>query len=112
MAENYDWSNFYNALCQQGPNLLLGIDGETRELILELASTTDMFWSDGLQDYLARGSGEGDLRGGILSALELWRENVLQALDASFGIELDWQAVNIDTANPLIDELVTAAAPK
>ena len=112
MTGTFNWSNFYNALCQQGPNLLLGIDGETRELILELASTTDMFWSDGLQDCLARGAGGGDLRGGVLSALELWRENVLQALDGSFGIELEWKVVKIDSDNPLVDELVAAAAPK
>jgi hypothetical protein len=112
MAEHYDWSSFYNALCQFGPNLLQGIDDDNKEIIQDLASTTDMFWSDGLQDCLARGSGEGNLRGGILSALELWRENVLQALDESFGIELDWQAIQIDTANPLVDELVAAAAPK
>ena len=55
MPENYDWSGFYTAVCQQGPNLLLGIDGATRELILELASTTDLFWSDGLQDLMAVG---------------------------------------------------------
>ena len=55
MTGTFNWSNFYNALCQQGPNLLLGIDGETRELILELASTTDMFWSDGLQDLMVVG---------------------------------------------------------
>ena len=112
MTADYDWSNFYNALRQQGPNLLLGIDGVTRELILELASTTDMFWSDGLQDLLAAGAAEGDLHAGVLSTLDLWRENVLQGLAADFGIELNWQAVSIDTASPLIDELVAAAAPK
>ena len=112
MTDNYDWSSFYNALCQHGPKLLHGIDDETCEMIAELASTTDMFWSDGLQDHLSVGAANDDLRGGVLSALELWRENVLQALDSDFSIELDWHAVSIDTASPLIDELVAAAAPK
>ena len=65
-----------------------------------------------LQDRLADGAANDDLRAGVLSALELWRENVLQALDADFAIELDWHAVSVDFINPLIDELVEAAAPK
>ena len=43
MNENYDWSNFYDALGKLGPRLLKGIDEDTRELIEELASTTGMF---------------------------------------------------------------------
>jgi len=89
----------------------MGIDDETRSMIMDLASTTDMFWSDGLQEHLAEGAADGNLRAGVLSALELWRENVLQALDADFGIELDWQAVTFDTSNPLVDDMVAAAAP-
>lgn len=111
MTDNYDWSSFYEALCQHGPNLLLAIDDEMRELIGELASTTDMFWSDGLQERLAEGAADENLRGGVLSTLELWRENVLQTLDSDFAIELDWQSVCIDTTSPLIDELVKAAVP-
>lgn len=38
MTETYDWSSFYDALCQHGPNLLLGIDDELREMIAELGS--------------------------------------------------------------------------
>jgi hypothetical protein len=112
MAENYDWSSFYNTLCQHGSSLLLGIDDETRDIIGMAASSTDMFWSDGLQDRLAQGAADGDLRAGILSTLDLWRENVLQALDADFGIELERQVVKIDSDNPLVDELVAAAASK
>lgn len=89
----------------------MGIDDETREMIIEFASTTDMFWSDRLQERKANGAAEDDLRGCVLSALELWRKNVLQALDAEFGTELDWQAVSIDTSKPLVDDLVAAAAP-
>ena len=112
MSEKYDWSSFYDALCKHGPNLLLGIDDELREMIEELGSTTDMFWSDGLQDHLADGAANDDLRAGVLSTLELWRENVLQTLDADFAIELDWQTVIIDTASPLIDKLGEAASLK
>ena len=106
----YNWSRFYRALCQHGPDLLLGVDEDLREFIKMSASTTDMFWSEGLEELLAIGAGGGSLRAGVLSALELWRENVLDALDSSYGIELDWETVCIDDTSPLIDELVKAAS--
>ena len=109
MAETCDWSSFYEALCRHGPSLLLGIGGGTREMIAAVGSSTDMFWSEGLQELLEEGAADGSVRAGVLSALELWRENVLQTLEANFAIELDWQAVRIDTNGPLIDELVDAA---
>ena len=112
MFETYDWSSFYNALGKLGPRLIIGIDDDTREMIKEFASSTDMFWSDGLQDLLAEGANIGDVRSGVLSVLELWRENVLQTIDTDFGIDLDWQAVSIDAASPLINDLVEAAAPR
>ena len=111
MSETYDWSNFYDTLCRHGPNLLLGIDDDSRVHLGIAASSTDMFWSEGLQELLAEGAANGTLRAGVLAALELWRENVLQTLEADFGFELDWQTVSIDTASPLIDELVEAARP-
>ena len=105
----YNWTRFYNALCRHGPNMLLGVDEDTLEIIKMFASTTDMFWSDGLEECLAIGFANGDRRAGVLSALELWRENVLEALDSNFGMELDWELVCIDDTSPLIDELVEAA---
>lgn len=111
MPEIYDWSSFYTALCQHGPTLLLGIDDETREMILNLASTTDIFWSDGLQELLAEGTANGNLRAGVMAAINLWRENVLQVLADDFALELDWQTVRIDKTSPLVDELVEAAMP-
>jgi hypothetical protein len=111
MNETYTWSRFYKALCQQGPHLLLGVNDDLRDIIQISASTTDMFWSDGLEELLAVSAADGDMRAGVLSVLELWRENVLESLDASFGIELDWELVSIDETSPLIDELVEAASP-
>jgi hypothetical protein len=70
-----------------------------------------MFWSESLEECLAEGAASGSLRDGVLSALEIWRENVLDALDTNFGIELDWEQVCIDDTSPLIDELVEAASP-
>lgn len=108
----YNWPRFYRALCRQGPTLLLGVDKDTREIIQMSATTTDMFWSEGLlEECLAEGATGGSLRTGVLSALELWRENVLDALDTNFGVELDWEQVCIDDEGPLIDELVEAASP-
>ena len=109
MTETYNWSSFYNTLCKLGPRLLIGIDDSTREMIEEFGSSTDMFWSDGLQDILAENATNGDLRARVLSVLELWRENILQAIESDFGIELNWQTVCIDSTSPLIDELVEAA---
>jgi hypothetical protein len=111
VIENYDWSCFYGMLCNLGPYLLIGIDDDTCEMIQEFASSTDMFWSDGLQDLLSVKAKHGDLRAGVISVLELWRENVLQVIDSDLGIELDWKTVHIDTTSPLIDELVDAAIP-
>ncbi|HNS50564.1 MAG TPA: hypothetical protein PKO09_05210 [Anaerolineae bacterium] len=111
MPQTYDWSRFYGMLCRQGPNLLVGIEEGTREIIEMLASSTDIFWSEGLEECLAEGAAGGSLQSGVLSALERWRENVLDALDSSFGIELDWELVSIDDASPLIEELVEAASP-
>jgi hypothetical protein len=70
-----------------------------------------MFWSESLEECLAEGAARGSLRDGVLSALEIWRENVLDALDTNFGIELDWEQVCIDDTSPLIDDLVKAASP-
>jgi hypothetical protein len=107
----YNWTLFYRALCRQGPDLLLGVNESLLEIIKMSASTTDMFWSEGLEACLAEGAAVGNLRTGVLSALEIWRENVLDALDTNFGIELDWEQACIDDTSPLIDELVKAASP-
>ena len=111
MNDTYDWSGFYTALGELGPRVLVGIDDGLREVITIIATTEDMFWSDGLSDPLADGAAAGDLRGGVLATLELWWENVFEALLGSFGIELDFRTVTIDTDSPLIDDLVVAATP-
>lgn len=111
MNQLYNWTRFYKLLCRHAPKLLLGIDKGMREIIDMNSSTTDMFWSEGLEACLAEGASGGSLRDGVLSALELWRENVLDALDSNFGIELDWDQVWIDDTSPLIEELVEAALP-
>ena len=110
MTQPYDWSAFYKALCQHGPDLLVGIDEDLREVIKELSTTTDMFWSEGLEASLAEGAASGTLREGVLMALDQWRENVLDQLDASFGISLDWDQVSVDDDSPIIDRLVDDAS--
>jgi len=112
MDETYDWAGFYGALCEHGPHLLLGIeDEENREIIEALAADTDTFWSDGMQSLLAVAADDGELRTGVLDVLDLWRENVLNALSGDFGIDLGWDAVTIDAGSPLIETLVEAATP-
>ena len=110
MMKTYTWSSFYEALCHHGPNLLIGLDEEMRELVEIESSSSDMFWSDGLEEMLAEGVANGDIRAGVISALELWRENVLDALETNFGFELDWQTVRVDTNSRLINELVMLAS--
>ena len=112
MNETYNWSSFYRALCRYGPNLLVGIDEGVREIIEMSSTSTDMFWSEGLEECLGDEAAEGNLRGGVLSALEVWRENVIDRLDANFGIELDWELVGMDNNPALIDALVEAASPE
>lgn len=111
MSELYNWSSFYETLGQHGSKLLLGIDDNLRELIEELGANTDIFWSDGLQEFLAEGATYGDLRAGVLLAIELWRQNALTKLDSDFGIMLDWGTVTINLTSPIIDLLVEAATP-
>lgn len=74
MSATYNWSSFYGMLCRHGPNLLVGIDEGTREIVEMHASGTDMFWSEGLEECLAEGAAAGDLRRGVLSALILPEE--------------------------------------
>jgi len=111
MPQPYDWTSFYNELCQQGPDLLVGIDEGLREVIKELSMTTDMFWSEGLEASLAEGAASDDLQKGVWMALDDWRFNVINQLDASFGISLDWEQVSINADSPIIDRLVDAASP-
>lgn len=106
----YNWPRFYEALCLIGPNLLTGVNKDHSVIIKMSASSSDMFWSEGLEELLATGAADGDLRAGVLSVLELWRELVLENLGSSFGIELDWEMVCIDDTSPLIDQLVEAAS--
>jgi hypothetical protein len=111
MNHPYNWTRFYRALCQHGPDLLIGVDEDILEVIRMSSQSTDMFWSDGLEELLRMGAVDGDMRAGVLSALDVWRENVLDALESSYGIELDWEVVSIDIESPLIDDLVGAALP-
>jgi hypothetical protein len=111
MDETYDWAAFYGTLCEVGPRLLTGIEPDVLDMITTIAATADDFWSEGLVDLLAEGVTAGEMRAGVLAAVGLWRENVLQALSDNFGIELDRAAVTIDTDSPLVDDLVDAARP-
>lgn len=105
----FNWSNFYTSLCQFGPDLLMGIDDGLREVIKELSTTTDMFWTEGLEEFLAIGAAEDTLKEGILQALDQWKENIVNEMDGSFGISLDLDEVSINANSPLIDVLMEAA---
>jgi hypothetical protein len=107
MTADHDWAGFYGALCEHGPRILRGIDEDDREII-RLMAGTDAFWSEGLPDLLAE---EGDRRAAVLAALDRWRDNVLEALGADFGLELDPAVVAVDREDPLVDRLVAAAFP-
>ena len=111
MVESFDWSGFYTTLCRHGPSLLVGINEGLRDVIGEVASTTDMFWSQGLQVLLEQDAANGDLQAGVLAAFDRWRENVLETLAANFGIELDSQTVSSAAASPLIVSLSKPPRP-
>ena len=108
MPKSYDWSSFYETLCQRGPDLLLGIGDDVREIIAITAETTDTFWSEGMQEQLSIASEEG-LRAGVLAALDVWLENVIAALESDFGIQLDRRVVRVDPDSPILMALVAAA---
>ena len=106
----YNWSDFYNALCQHGPDLLVGIDEDLREIIKEISITTDMFWSESLQEVLAEAAAAGSLRDGVLQAVDQWRYNVIDKLDTGFGITLEMDELIINTNSVLLDLMVDAAS--
>ena len=108
MNQTYNWSGFYNKLCQVGPDLLEGIDEELREVIKEISTTTDLFWSTGLEEFLAEGAADS-LQEGVLLSLDQWRENVIIQMEANFGISLAMDEVGINANSPLIAELIDAA---
>lgn len=110
MSDDCDWAGFYRALCERGPQLLEGIDDETRGIIA-LTATTDAFWSEGLQETLVEAAARNGLRAGVLAAVELWREAVLTVLSDDYAIDLDWDRVTFDAGHSVIDDLVTAATP-
>ena len=106
----YNWSGFYNALCQHGPDLLEGIDESLREIIKEISTTTDMFWSESLEEILAEAAAAGSLRDGVLQAIEQWRDIVIDQLDNAFSITLEMDEVTINANSLIIDRLVDAAS--
>jgi hypothetical protein len=106
-----NWPRFSEALREHGPQLLDGIDDGTREIVAAYAVATDEFFSSALQAALFDHAATGDLRMAVLATLEVWREIVVNALSADFGIELEWSATTIDTASPRIGDLVVAATP-
>jgi hypothetical protein len=106
----HNWSEFYNALCQQGPDLLVGIDEDLREVIKQISTTTDMFWSESLEERLEPGAVSSSLRDCVLQALDQWRYNVIDALEAAFGITLEMDDVTINADSPIVDRLVDATA--
>ncbi|MCB2222726.1 MAG: hypothetical protein KQH83_01025 [Actinobacteria bacterium] len=99
-----DWGAFYRAVCASAGSLLTGLDDEAREAIAEAAGAFDVFWSVSMLDTFTDFAPEST-RTGVELALEVWRENVLEA----FGdlLDLDPAAVGIDPR--AIGPLVAAA---
>lgn len=110
MSKTINWASFYNMLCRQGPDLLLGIDEDLRAVIKETSLTTDMFWSEELQVLLEEKAASGELKEGVMLVLEQWRENVLASLAADFGFEQNSKSVGLDKGSPLIEELLATAS--
>ena len=109
MNQPYNWSDFYIRLCQFGPDLLMGIDEGLREVIKEISTTTDMFWSENLEELLAKGAADS-LQDAVLLTLDQWRMNVLTQMDYNFGISLDMDKVSINANSPIIDVLKDSAS--
>ena len=111
--ENYNWPRFYKLLGKKGPDLLTGVEKNVIDtFIRDEARETDEFLSYDMEEALSEGAAAGDLREGVINALEAWKESIISNyFDFGTGLGDDIQNIEIDLDSPIIDELVEAAKP-
>jgi hypothetical protein len=108
--QDHDWTSFYQVLCDQGPRLLTGIGPGLRAYVAEEARSSDAFWSPELESLLATGASDGDLRQGVILAVQQWKCNVVQHLE-EMAFEIDTDSIALEMDPQVIRELVRAARP-
>jgi hypothetical protein len=113
-GEKYNWPRFYRLLGEKGPDLLTGVDKKVIDtFIRDQAKSTDEFYSYGMEYVLSEAAEEGNLEGGVLAALEEWKENIIaNYFDFGTGLGDDIQTMEIDLDSKIIAELIEAATPE
>ena len=100
-------------LGEKGPDLLIGVDKKVIDsFIRDKAKSSDEFLSYDMEYVLSEAAAAGDLAGGVIAALEEWKENIIaNYFDFDTGLGDDIQNIEIDPESEIIDELVEAAKP-
>lgn len=112
--EKYNWPRFYTLLGEKGPDLLIGVEKNVIDtFIRDHSRETDEFCSYDVELALSEGASEGDLRGGVINALEAWKETIISNyFDFGTGLGEGIKNIGIDLESKIIDELVEAAKPE
>ena len=112
-GEKYNWPRFCKVLGEKGPDLLIGVEKKVIDsFIRDKAKSTDEFLSYDMEYVLSEAAAEGDLEGGVIAALEEWKENIISNyFDFGTGLGDGFQNIKIDPESEIIDELVEAAKP-
>ena len=112
-SENYNWPRFYKVLGEKGPDVLIGVDKKVIDsFIRDKAKNTDEFYTYDIEIYLSEGASAGDLREGVINALEAWKESIISNyFDFGTGLGDGIENIEIDFESKIIDELVEAAKP-
>ena len=98
-----NWPRFYRALCRFGPVALTGLPRCWVPGLQLHASSTDLFWSDGMQETLTAYWNEPSTA--VERVMELFTENVRRELEEfPFSMWGSWQR------SPNFDELLPMSA--
>lgn len=110
MSVDLNWGRFYRALGTKGPRLIHGLDPAIVEWIQTIAESSDAFWSESLYELLSMGAQAGDLRRGVIDAVEEWCANVRNHLRSEEDLsESLIETLHLELDDAVIDELVQAA---
>ena len=113
-GEKYNWPRFCGVLGEKGALLLTGVEKKVIDtFIRDNAKDTDEFLSYDMEYALSEAAAEGDLEGGVIAALEEWKENIIaNYFDFGTGLGDDIPNIGIDLESKIIAELVEAAKPE
>ena len=113
-GEKYNWPRFCEVLGEKGPDLLTGVEKKVIDtFIRDKAKGTDEFLSYDMEYVLSEAAAAGDVEGGVIAALEEWKENIIaNYFDFGTGLGDGIQKIGIDLESKIVAELVEAAKPE